>query len=71
MKDVTGVLLTGFDHQRLDRAKLFSEYLDSQWELLPEHEISFQWPYVRSRIDRDIDWVTGKVARRQDIIERE
>jgi len=57
--------------ERLERAKIFAAYLDSQWALFPECELPFQWPAARNRIDKDIDYVTGKIKLREDIIETE
>lgn len=57
--------------QRLERAKIFAAYLDSQWGLLPKYELPFQWPAERRLIDKDIDYVTGKITLREDIIEAE
>jgi hypothetical protein len=57
--------------ERLERAKLFVAYLDSQWELFPECELPFQWPAVRKRIDKDIQYITGKITIREDLIEGE
>lgn len=54
---------------RLDRARQFIEYLDSQWNLLPDCDLPFNWPTTRKQIDRDIDYVAGKVAIREDIID--
>src|SRR4030042_4858914 len=50
-------------HERLERAKVFAEYLDSQWQLLFDYELPFRWPAVRRLIDKDIVYVLGKTAK--------
>lgn len=54
---------------RLERTKIFAAYLDSQWLQLPEYDLSFNWPAMRTRLNRDIEYVTGKITKREDIIE--
>lgn len=56
-------------HERLVRAKLFADYLDSQWIPLPQQDLAFQWPAVRRLIDKDIEYITDKITVREDIIE--
>lgn len=46
---------------RLSRAKVFCDYLDSQWQLLEGWQLAFEWPAIRKLIDRDIDYITGKI----------
>jgi hypothetical protein len=57
--------------ERLKRASIFTDYLDSEWEPLSEYELSFQWPVVKKRINRDINYVTGKITIREDILDEE
>lgn len=46
---------------RLSRAKLFCDYLDSQWHLLQGSETAFNWSTVRTLVDRDIEYIYGKI----------
>ncbi len=57
--------------ERLKRASIFTEYLDSEWELLSECDISFQWPVMKKRLEWDIKYVTGKTTIREDVIDEE
>jgi len=54
---------------RLERTKIFAAYLDSQWLQLPRYDLPFNWPTMRTRLNRDIEYVTGKIYKREDIIE--
>ena len=51
---------------RLDRAELFCDYLDAQWQGLSDQELSFSWPSVRWYIAKDIEYIIGKVSIRED-----
>jgi len=51
---------------RLARAKLFCDYLDTQWQTLADQELAFSWPSVRWSLNRDIDYITGKIAIKED-----
>jgi len=53
---------------RLDRCKIFCDYLDSQWALLETKGITFSWPLIREYINRNIEYINGKLIR-QDIID--
>lgn len=46
---------------RLSRAIVFCDYLDSQWSLLRGQQLAFAWPETKKLIDRDIDYITGKI----------
>ncbi len=54
---------------RLARARAFCDYLDSQWQPLSEQQLAFEWQRVRRLIERDIEYVTGKISIREDVIE--
>jgi len=54
---------------RLDRAKVFCDYLDAQWEPFSEQELPFHWPLVRRTIGLDIEYISGKISVREDVIE--
>jgi len=54
---------------RLARARIFCEYLDSQWSLVQNHELAFRWPAVREAITRNIEYITGKISIREDVLE--
>jgi hypothetical protein len=54
---------------RLLRAKAFCEYLDSQWSPLEGRQLAFAWPAARKLIDRDIDYITGKILIDEKVIE--
>ncbi len=51
---------------RLARAELFCDYLDTQWQLLSDQELSFSWPSVRWSIAKDIEYIIGKISIRED-----
>ena len=51
---------------RLARADLFCEYLDAQWQVLSDQELSFSWPSVRWSIAKDIEYIIGKISIRED-----
>jgi len=51
---------------RLARAELFCDYLDTQWQFLPDQELSFSWPSVRWAIAKDIEYIIGKISIRED-----
>lgn len=55
--------------ERLERAKVFCDYLDSQWHGLSEQQLAFDWPSIRTRINSDVDYITGKISVREDVIE--
>lgn len=54
---------------RLARAKVFCDYLDSQWSPLEGRQLAFAWPATRRLIDRDIDYITGKIRIDEKVIE--
>jgi len=54
---------------RLSRARVFCNYLDSQWQLLEGQKLSFDWPAIKSLIDRDIEYITGKISIDEKVIE--
>lgn len=56
-------------HHRLDRARLFCNYLTSQWHSLADLHLAFDWPSVNRLIDRDINYITGKISIREDVEE--
>jgi hypothetical protein len=49
---------------RLDRAELFVDYLDSQWERVNSNEYPFHWNRVAAVVRRDIERVKSIVQRR-------
>jgi len=51
---------------RLARAELFCDYLDAQWQVLSDQELSFSWPSVRWSIAKNIKYITGKISIRED-----
>jgi len=51
---------------RLARAELFCDYLDAQWQVLSDQELSLSWPSVRWAIAKDIKYITGKISIRED-----
>jgi len=51
---------------RLARAELFCDYLDAQWQVLSDQELSFSWPSVRWSIAKDIEYIIGKISIRED-----
>lgn len=51
---------------RLARAELFCDYLDAQWQVLSDQELSFSWPSVRWSIAKDIEYIMGKISIRED-----
>ena len=54
---------------RLSRAKIFCDYLDSQWKLLEGQQLVFEWPAIRRFINRDIDYITGRISVDEKLIE--
>lgn len=56
-------------HDRLDRARVFCAYLDAQWQGVAQRDLAFDWRSVRAAIDRDIEYITGRVSLREDVIE--
>jgi hypothetical protein len=63
--EITDVVLI---QDRLERARDFLGYLDSQWALLPHCDLPFDWPSIKKQVERDIDYVDGKVSLREDIL---
>jgi hypothetical protein len=55
---------------RLDRASVFCDYLDTQWQSLKEMPLAFSWLSVKYALRKDIDYVTGKVSVREDVSEK-
>lgn len=51
---------------RLARAELFCDYLDAQWQALSDQELSFSWPSVRWSVDKNIEYIMGKISIRED-----
>ncbi len=51
---------------RLTGAELFCDYLDIQWQLLSDQELSFSWPSVRWSLSQNIDYIIGKISIRED-----
>lgn len=47
---------------RLPRAKVFCDYLDSQWQGLEGSKVAFDWPSVRKLINMDIDHINQRVS---------
>jgi hypothetical protein len=47
---------------RLSRARVFCKYLDSQWQLIEGRQLAFEWPIIRKLIDRNIEYITGKIS---------
>jgi len=47
---------------RLSRARVFCKYLDSQWQLIEGRQLAFEWPTIRKLIDRNIEYITGKIS---------
>ena len=56
---------------RLIRAQKFCSYLDSQWEGFANQPLAFDWNKARYSINRDIEYITGKIQIREDIIEED
>ena len=46
---------------RLSRATVFCEYLDSQWQLIEGRQLAFEWPLIRRLLNRNIEYITGKI----------
>ena len=51
---------------RLERARVFCEYLDSQWHALSEQQLSFEWPAVKKALERDVNRITHRISLRKD-----
>lgn len=47
---------------RLLRAKVFCDYLDSQWLPLDVYQLPFNWPTARIHIDNDIQHITSRIS---------
>jgi len=52
---------------RLARARVFSDYLDSQWDRLSEQQLSFEWPRVKHALARNISYISGKIPLSKNI----
>lgn len=52
---------------RLERAKTFCEYLDSQWGGLKNTGLTFDWAKVSIGIKEDIEFITKKLIDRKNI----
>jgi hypothetical protein len=53
-------------HERLERAETFLAYLDSQWKPLAREELAFEWFRVRREVEKDIDYIVGRINLRED-----
>jgi hypothetical protein len=49
--------------ERLARAQVFGEYLDSQWSGLARENLPFSWPEARSTLQGDIERAARSAAR--------
>jgi len=47
---------------RLARAIIFCDYLDSQWAALVGYQLTFSWLKVRKLIDKDIRYITARLS---------
>lgn len=54
---------------RLSRARIFCDYLDSQWELLVGQHLPFEWPTIRALVSRDIEYITGRISIDEKVIQ--
>jgi hypothetical protein len=45
---------------RLERVKLFSDYLSSQWQSLSSSALAFQWPIVKEMLDHEMVTINQK-----------
>ena len=50
--------------QRLDRCEIFRDYLDSQWELLAEKNVAFDWKSASEALEAEIERIDVQRARR-------
>jgi len=46
--------------ERLERAEIFCDYLDQQWESVPDPLGTFQWPLVAAEVREDIRRIQGR-----------
>ena len=46
--------------ERLERAKLFCNYLDAQWATIPSIAGPFSWPHCSNAVRSDIEWISGR-----------
>jgi hypothetical protein len=53
---------------RLARAKLFCNYLDSQWVKIENNDLAFSWASEKWALKRDIEYITGKISIKEDIL---
>lgn len=53
--------------ERLTRANIFCDYLDSIWAKLAEQPLVFDWPSAKNIIKKNIDYIQGKVSIREDV----
>jgi len=51
---------------RLSRTRVFCDYLDSNWSGLADQPLVFNWPSFKSLIDRNIEYIKGKVSLKED-----
>lgn len=51
---------------RLERARTFCSYLDDQWATVSQQELAFEWPAVRGALDKDVNYITGKITLREE-----
>jgi hypothetical protein len=51
---------------RLERAKAFRNYLDKQWNILNSQSLAFHWPFYSRLIDRNVEYIKGKINIRED-----
>ena len=51
--------------ERLERANLFWEYLDSQWQALEGYQVPFDWPSARATIKNGIKYIRSKISEYQ------
>lgn len=52
--------------ERLERTKVFCDYLDSCWSRLSGYTLAFGWPAVKQAIYRNIEYITEKMSLRED-----